>query len=138
MHDIRTIRENPDAFDAQLARRGISAMSSEILAIDTARRAKITAAEEAQAARNAASKDVGKAKAAGDDAEFQRLRALMTEKKDEIARLEDEARFEDERLGHMLMGIPNLALDDVPDGVDEAANVEQHRWGTPPCCPLLN
>ena len=68
MHDIRMIRENPAAFDAALARLGVDAMSSEILAIDTARRARITAAEEALAARNAASKDVGKAKASGDEA----------------------------------------------------------------------
>ena len=131
MHDIRMIRENPDGFDAMLARRGLSAVSSEVLAIDEARRAKITAAEEAQAARNAASKDVGKAKAGGDEAEFERLRQLVADKKDEIARLEEEARTEDARLNDILMGLPNLPLDDVPDGADEAANVELRRWGTP-------
>ena len=132
MHDIRLIRDNPDAFDAMLARRGLSPMSSEILAIDTARRAKITAAEEALAARNAASKDVGKAKASGDEAEFERLRALVADKKDEIARLEDEARIEDERLSGILMGLPNAPLDEVPDGSDEADNVEIHRHGAIP------
>ena len=131
MHDIRMIRENPDGFDAMLARRGLSAMSSEILAIDGARRTKITAAEEAQAARNAASKDVGKAKAAGDEAEFERLRTLVADKKDEIARLEEEAREEDARLNDILLGIPNLPLDDVPEGADETANVELRRWGSP-------
>ena len=124
MHDIRLIRDNPAEFDAKLARRGLSGVSSEILAIDSARRAKITAAEEALAARNAASKEVGKAKAAGDEAEFERLRALVAEKKDEIARLEEEAKAEDARLHDLLLGIPNLPHDDVPVGDDEAANVE--------------
>ena len=131
MHDIRAIRENPDAFDAAMARRGLSGVSSEVLAIDEARRAKITAAEAAQAERNAASKEVGAAKAKGDEAEFERLRALVAAKKDEIARLEEEAKAEDERLRDLLMGLPNLPYDDVPDGADENDNVEVHRWGTP-------
>lgn len=131
MHDIRMIRENPAAFDAALGRRGLSAMSSEILAIDTARRAKITAAEDALATRNAASKDVGKAKASGDEVEFERLRKLVGDKKAELAALEEEAKAEDERLTELLMGIDNLPHDDVPDGADEADNVEIKRWGTP-------
>ena len=131
MHDIRAIRDNPAAFDAALARRGVSPVSPQVLAIDEARRAKITAAEAAQAERNAASKDVGRAKAAGDEAGFERLRALMAEKKDEIARLEAEAKAEDERLAALLLTIPNLPLDNVPEGVDETANVELRRWGTP-------
>lgn len=125
------IRENPAAFDAALGRRGLSAMSSEILAIDTARRAKITAAEDALATRNAASKDVGKAKASGDEVEFERLRKLVGDKKAELAALEEEAKAEDERLTELLMGIDNLPHDDVPDGADEADNVEIKRWGTP-------
>ncbi|MEM6661470.1 MAG: serine--tRNA ligase [Pseudomonadota bacterium] len=132
MHDIRLIRDDPDAFDAMLARRGLSPMSAEILGIDTARRSKITAAEQAQAARNSASKEVGKAKASGDETEFERLRELVAEKKDEIARLEEEARAEDARLSDILMSLPNAPFDDTPDGADEAANVEVHRWGTPP------
>ncbi|SIO28846.1 seryl-tRNA synthetase [Rhodovulum sp. ES.010] len=131
MHDIRAIRENPDAFDAALARRGVAPASAEILAIDAARRTKIQAAEEAQAARNAASKEVGQAKAAGDEAAFERLRALVAKKKDEIARLEDEAKAEDAKLDDLLMRLPNLPLDDVPDGADEGDNVELRRWGTP-------
>ena len=131
MHDIRMIRENPAAFDAALGRRGLSAMSSEILAIDTARRAKITAAEDALATRNAASKDVGKAKASGDEVEFERLRKLVGDKKAELAALEEEAKAENERLTELLMGIDNLPHDDVPDGADEADNVEIKRWGTP-------
>ncbi|ATI41100.1 serine--tRNA ligase [Pacificitalea manganoxidans] len=131
MHDIRTIRDNPDAFDAGMARRGLSGLSSQILAIDTARREKITAAETAQAERNAASKQVGAAKGRGDEAEFERLRALVAAKKDEIARLNDEARAEDARLSELLMGLPNIPDPATPDGADEADNVELRRWGTP-------
>ena len=131
MHDIRMIRDNPEAFDAALARLGLSAMSSDILAIDAARRAKITAAEEAKAAQNAASKNVGKAKASGDEAEFERLRTLVGAKKAEIAELEEQAKIEDIRLNELLMGLPNLPFDDVPDGADESDNVEVKRWGEP-------
>ena len=131
MHDIRAIRENPDQFDAVMARRGLSGVSSEVLAIDEARRAKITAAEAAQAERNAASKEVGAAKAKGDEAEFERLRALVAEKKDTIARLEEEAKAEDTRLRDLLLTLPNAPYEDVPDGADEDDNLEIHRWGEP-------
>ncbi|MGL4235739.1 aminoacyl--tRNA ligase-related protein, partial [Tabrizicola sp.] len=131
MHDIRFIRENPAAFDASLSRRGLAPMSSELLSIDEARRAKILAAETAAAAQNAASKDVGAAKARGDNAEFERLRALVAEKKAEGARLTEEAGAEDARLRDALMRIPNAALDEVPDGADETGNVEVRRRGSP-------
>ncbi|MEE9455136.1 MAG: serine--tRNA ligase [Paracoccaceae bacterium] len=129
MHDIRNIRENPEAFDAGLARRGMSGMSAEILTIDQARRGKIQAAESALAERNAASKLVGAAKASGDQVEFERLRALMGDKKLEITRLEDEAKAEHQRLNDMLMELPNIPAPDVPDGADEADNVEIKRQG---------
>ena len=131
MHDIKAIRQNPEGFDAALALRGLSGMSAEILALDAARRAKITAAETALADRNAASKQVGAAKAKGDEAEFQRLRKLVGDKKAEIAALEEEAKAEDARLTDLLARIPNLPLADVPQGADENDNVEIHRWGTP-------
>ncbi len=131
MHDIRKIRENPAAFDAALARRSLPPVADEILAIDAARRAHILAAETAQAERNKASREIGAAKARGDDTEFERLRALVAAKKAEIAELEEKARAEDQRLTDMLMGLPNLPLDDVPDGDDENDNVEINRWGTP-------
>ncbi|MBV1868634.1 MAG: serine--tRNA ligase [Marinosulfonomonas sp.] len=131
MHDIRAIRENPDAFDAAMARRGLSPLSPQVLAIDEARRASILAAETALAERNAASKQVGAAKAKGDDAEFERLRTLVGEKKAEIATLEEQAKAEDARLRDLLLGLPNLIYTDVPDGADENDNVEQHRRGTP-------
>ncbi len=132
MHDIRAIRENPTAFDAALARRGNDPMSPTILAIDEERRAKITRAEAALAERNAASKLVGAAKASGDDAEFERLRALVSDKKTEVAALEEEAKGMDAKLNDLLMTIPNLPYDDAPMGADENDNVEMHKWGTPP------
>ncbi len=131
MHDIRFIRENPAAFDAALSRRGLAPMSPELLSIDEARRGKILAAETAAAAQNAASKEAGAAKARGDDGEFNRLRALVADKKAEIARLTDEAGAEDARLKDALARIPNLPLDEVPTGRDEADNVEIRRWGNP-------
>ena len=89
MHDIRAIRENPATFDASLKRRGITPVSSEILSLDAARRACIQAAEAAQAEQNRASKLVGAAKAKGDEAEFNQLRALVAEKKAEMANLSE-------------------------------------------------
>ncbi|OBY27575.1 serine--tRNA ligase [Leisingera sp. JC1] len=131
MHDIRAIRENPAAFDAAVARRGDAGVSSEILALDEARRAKILAAETAQAEQNKASKEVGAAKGRGDEAEFERLRALVAEKKAEVAAMNTEAKALDQQLTDLLMTIDNLPFDDVPDGADEDDNVEIRRWGEP-------
>ncbi len=131
MHNIRLIRDNPEGFDAALAKRGLAPLSPQILDIDTSRRTKITAAENALADRNAASKQVGASKAQGLEEEFERLRALVADKKAEIATLEDEAKAEDERLQGLLATIDNLPHDDVPVGKDENDNVEIHRWGTP-------
>ena len=132
MHDIRAIRENPTAFDAALARRGVSDASSGLLKIDSDRRAAILAAETAQAEQNKASKEVGAAKGRGDEAEFERLRALVAEKKAEVAEMNARAKELDEALTDALARLPNLPHDDIPDGADEADNVEIHRWGTPP------
>ena len=131
MHDIRAIRETPEAFDAALARRGVAPIAATVLEIDAARRAAIAQAETEKAAQNAASKQVGAAKAKGDEAEFERLRALVAEKKAELARLDEVARAKDAELTALLATIPNLPLATVPDGADEADNVELHRWGSP-------
>lgn len=131
MHDIRQIRETPEAFDAAMARRGLSGLSAEVLALDTGRRAKILAAETAQAEQNAASKLVGAAKAKGDEAEFERLRALVGAKKAEVAALKAAAAEDDAALTARLLELPNLPFEDTPDGADEADNVEVKRWGTP-------
>ncbi|WP_170468641.1 serine--tRNA ligase [Ruegeria arenilitoris] len=131
MHDIRAIRENPAAFDAALARRGDAPVSSDLLRLDESRRAKILAAETAQAEQNKASKEVGAAKARGDEDEFQRLRALVAEKKAEIAQMQTEAKDLDALLTDQLIRIANLPAEDVPEGADEDDNVEVNRWGTP-------
>jgi seryl-tRNA synthetase len=131
MHDIRTIRDNPAAFDAALSRRGIAGLSSQILAIDEARRAMIHAAETAQADQNKASKEVGAAKGRGDEAEFERLRALVVEKKAEVAAMTEAAKGKDQELTDLLLTIPNLPYDDVPNGADENDNFEIRKWGTP-------
>ena len=132
MHDIRAIRENPSVFDAALARRGDAAMSSQVLDLDAQRRAKIAAAENAQAEQNAASKLVGAAKAKGDEAEFERLRALVTDKKTEVATMQAEAKDLDAKLIDMLARIPNSPAEDVPEGADENDNVEIRTWGDTP------
>jgi seryl-tRNA synthetase len=131
MHDIKAIRENPAAFDAALTSRGDEAMSSFLLALDEERRAKIGAAEAAQAAQKTAAKEVGAAKAKGDDAEFERLRALVGEKKSEVAAMQNEAKEIDAKLTDALARIANLPADDVPNGADEDDNVEIKQWGTP-------
>ncbi|WP_273510374.1 serine--tRNA ligase [Planktotalea frisia] len=131
MHDIKAIRENPTAFDGALSRRGDAPLSASLLEVDAARRAKIQAAEEAQAEQNKASKLVGAAKASGDEAEFERLRALVAEKKAAVAQLNEEAKAEDTKLTDMLARIPNLPASDVPEGADEDDNVEVSLWGTP-------
>ncbi|MBL9059024.1 MAG: serine--tRNA ligase [Mangrovicoccus sp.] len=131
MHDLRAIRENPEAFAAAMARRGLKDVTDQILALDFTRRRAILAAEAALADRNAASKAVGAAKAAGNDVEFERLRSIISTKKDEIATLETEAKAADEAVTTLLVGLPNVFAEDVPDGPDETANVEIRRWGSP-------
>ncbi|SMX28898.1 Serine--tRNA ligase [Pelagimonas phthalicica] len=132
MHDIRAIRENPAAFDAALSRRGIENASSSLLKLDEERRAAILAAETAQSEQKKAAKEVGAAKAKGDEAEFERLRALVGEKKAEVADMQTKAKDLDEKLQYELAVIPNLPYDDVPLGADEDDNVEIRKWGTPP------
>lgn len=131
MHDIRAIRENPEAFDAAMARRGLSGVSAEVLSLDEARRSAILAAETAQSDQKKAAKEVGAAKGRGDEAEFDRLRALVSAKKDEVGAMQAEAKAKDEALTELLMGLPNLPYADIPDGADEADNVEIRTWGTP-------
>src|SRR5690606_10330949 len=132
MHDIRAIRENPEAFDAALTRRpGVAPMSREILAIDEARRAAILLSEQAQAELNGLSKQAGAAKAAGDEKAFETIREGIAKRKAQIADLAAIAKDEDQRLHDLLLTIPNLPLAEVPEGADETGNVEIRRWGTP-------
>ncbi len=129
MHDIKSIRENPDAFDAGLKRRGLEPLSASLLAIDEKRRAAILKSEQAQARRNAASKEIGDAKKAKDDSRGAKLMAEVAELKGTMPQLEAVAKAADEELAKQLAAIPNLPLDEVPDGVDEHGNVQHHVFG---------
>ncbi len=129
MHDIKSIRDNPAAFDAALKRRGLAALSESLLSIDEKRRAAIMASEQAQARRNAASKEIGDAKKAKDDARAAKLMAEVAELKTTMPELEAATKAADEELAKELAAIPNLPLDDVPDGVDEHGNVQRHVFG---------
>jgi seryl-tRNA synthetase len=129
MHDIKWIRDNPDAFDAALKRRGLEPLSASLLAIDETRRAAIMASEQAQARRNSASKEIGDAKKAKDDARAAKLMAEVAELKTTLPQLELGAKAADEELAAALAEIPNLPLDDVPDGLDEHGNVQRHVFG---------
>jgi len=129
MHDIKSIRDNPHAFDAALQRRGLEPLSASLLAIDEKRRAAILKSEQAQARRNSASKEIGDAKKARDDARAAVLMAEVAELKTTMPQLEAAAKAADEELAKELGAIPNLPQDDVPDGVDEHGNVQRHIFG---------
>ena len=127
MHDIRAIREDPEAFTAALTRRGLAdaqALTADILDRDHGLRALLTRLQQAQARRNEASKLIGKAKAQKDEAGAQNLMAEVAGLKDEIQKGEAEERGLQEELRSILAAIPNLPADDVPVGPDENANVE--------------
>lgn len=131
MHDIKAIRDYPQAFDASLARRGLPPASATLLELDEARRANLTALQEAQARRNAASKEVGKAKGAKDEKRAAELMAEVASLKDLLAAGEEAERKIEADLAAALAVIPNLPRDDVPDGKDETGNVEVRRVGEP-------
>jgi seryl-tRNA synthetase len=131
MHDIRLIREDPAAFDASLARRGVEPQAATILELDTRHRALMTEAQTAQARRNEASKAIGAAKAARDEAAAAALMAEVGEMKQRLPELEREADATGADIRDILSALPNLPADEVPDGEDEAGNVEVKRWGTP-------
>src|SRR5713101_8040875 len=138
MHDIKWIRENPEAFDRGLARRGLAGAAARLIAIDERRRAIIVKAEQAQARRNAASKEIGEAKKAKDEARAQALMAEVAELKGSIPALEAEEKAASQELDEALSWIPDLPLDEVPDGADEHGNVEHHRFGAKRNYPFSN
>jgi seryl-tRNA synthetase len=131
MHDIRLIRENPEGFDTALARRGVAPQSAAILALDTARRDVATRMQEAQARRNEASKAIGAAMGKGDKDTAEALKAEVAELKNTLPALEEDERRLTAELNAALAAHPNLPAEDVPEGEDEAGNVEVSRWGTP-------
>ncbi|MEX0924187.1 MAG: serine--tRNA ligase [Rhodovibrionaceae bacterium] len=130
MHDLKWIREAPDVFDAGLHRRGLAPQSGEILSLDSERRALQTELQQLQSRRNEVSKEVGQAKAKGEDAEPQI--AEVTAIKQKLAELEDREGEVAAQLDELLSGLPNHLAEDVPDGADESANVELRRAGAAP------
>jgi seryl-tRNA synthetase len=129
MHDLKYIRENPEAFDAALKRRGAAAVSASLLALDEKRRAIQTEMQAAQARRNEVSKAIGAAMGKGDTATAEALKAEVASLKDSMPQMEEQERALASELETALATLPNLPSDDVPDGADESENVEQLRWG---------
>lgn len=131
MHDIRAIKENPDAFDKAMEMRGSDVRAASLISLDAARVENTRAMNEAQAAQKTASKKIGAAKASGDEAAAQAVMAEVASLKEEVQRLEAKDRELSDELRTALLPIPNLLADDVPPGADEEDNVEVRRWGTP-------
>jgi seryl-tRNA synthetase len=131
MHDIRLIRENPEAFDAGLARRSLEPQADEILRLDRKRREAVGRQQEAETERNTLSKQIGQAKAKGDEDEFNRLRAEVDRLKSVLEESGAEAAKFEEALNQHLAGLPNIPMDDVPVGEDETDNEEVRGWGEP-------
>jgi seryl-tRNA synthetase len=129
MHDIRFIRDNPDAFDRGLARRGLAPQAERLIELDERRRANIFELETAKARRNAASKEIGEAKKSKDEDGAKRLMAEVAGLKELMPALEAQEKDASKTLDDALAEIPNLPLDEVPDGKDEKDNVEHHRFG---------
>jgi seryl-tRNA synthetase len=129
MHDLRSIRENPQAFDAGLAARGAEPATTRVLELDKRHRAVTTRLQEAQSRRNDASKAIGQAMAKGDGATAEALKAEVAELKTSLPALEDEERQLGEELDAFLAALPNIPDPSVPRGNDESGNQEIARWG---------
>jgi seryl-tRNA synthetase len=131
MHDIRAIRENPAAFDAGLAKRGLEPQAAALVALDEKRRALITEVQAGLARRNEASKAIGAAKAAKDEAAATALMAEVAGLKERLPAIEAEEKEAGEALEARLAGLPNLPYDDVPQGADEDDNALMATVGEP-------
>ena len=129
MHDIRLIRQNPIAFDSALARRGLPPIATDLIALDERRRHAIQNLEQAQSRRNEASKQIGKAKKNKDEAKAKGLLDEVAGLKNKMPALEAEEKDASRALDEALSQIPNLPLDEVPNGKDEKDNVEHHHFG---------
>ncbi|MBQ95252.1 MAG: serine--tRNA ligase [Actinobacteria bacterium] len=130
MHDIAFIRANPSDFDAALARRGAKPVADRIVALDAKKREAATRVQQAQSRRNEASKAIGQAMGQGDKDKAEALKAEVAEIKANMPEWEEAERAAGTELHDLLATLPNLPADDVPQGVDETDNVEQHQWGT--------
>lgn len=131
MHDLKEIRDNPDAFDAGLARRGLPPKAGEILALDADARRFTALLNELQTRRNAASKQIGAAKGKGDEAEAARLMKEVEDIKAQMPTAEDEQKRYLDQVNAILAGLPNLPDREVPQGEDENDNKEVRRTGEP-------
>ncbi|MEK9970576.1 MAG: serine--tRNA ligase, partial [Ferrovibrio sp.] len=131
MHDIKQIRDNPEAFDRAIARRGVAPQSAALIELDRKRRSAQTEFDDLQAKRNALSKEIGAAKAKKDEARASELMADVARMKERLGILEVEQKAHEEALTDALSRIPNLPADDVPEGLDEKSNIEQRRHGSP-------
>jgi len=130
MHDIAFIRANPAAFDAALARRGLEPLADRIVALDAKKREAATQVQQAQSRRNEASKAIGQAMGQGDKERAEALKAEVAEIKASMPEWEEAENAAGEELKDLLAILPNLPAEDVPEGADEADNVELHSWGT--------
>ncbi|MDP6474929.1 MAG: serine--tRNA ligase [Alphaproteobacteria bacterium] len=130
MFDIKWIRDNPEAFDASLKKRGMAPAADELIALDKSRRAAQTALQDMQRRRNEASQAIGAAKSRGEDAAAQM--AEVQSLKEAFQKLEQDERDHGEALNTALAAHPNRPAEDVPEGTDEADNVEVRRWGAKP------
>ena len=135
MHDIRAIRENPEAFDQGLGRRGLSPRAQELIGLDEKRRAAILALQAAQERRNAISKQIGVAMARKDSVAADDYRAEVAGLKATMPELEAAEREAGAALDLELAAIPNLPLADTPDGKNENDNVELRQHGSLPMFP---
>ena len=132
MHDIKWIRENPQSFDAAMARRGRGPESPKILELDELRRRLVTEIQSKQERRNAASKEIGKAMGAKDMALADSLKAEVSALKDEMVAMEAQERIVAAELDLLLATLPNMPLDEIPDGKDEHDNVQIRLVGEKP------
>ncbi len=132
MHDIKAIREYPEAFDAGLARRGQPAVSAQLLEIDQHKREVQNKLQELLSRRNALSKEVGEAMKKGEKEKAEAIKSEVASLKDALTANEEQERRLTAQLNDALAAIPNIPLDEVPDGADEHGNIEVRRWGNPP------
>jgi seryl-tRNA synthetase len=135
MHDIRQIRDDPETFDRGLARRSLPARSAELIALDDRRKGAIAEMQRVQERRNAASKEIGAAMARKDSAAAEALKQEVAELKTRMPEFDAAEKATAAELETALMAIPNIPLEEVPDGKDENDNVEVRRHGAPPHFP---
>ncbi|MCJ8322518.1 MAG: serine--tRNA ligase [Rhizobiales bacterium] len=131
MHDIKWIRENPEAFEQAMLRRKLSGTGQKAIELDKSRRDHVAKLQELQTQRNDASKAIGKAKSQGDEVAAQAAIAKVADIKQTIKTGEEAERELTKALNDYLLELPNIMFDDVPDGADEDDNIEMHKVGTP-------